>query len=140
MAISAFEDSIPPMFTSKLKTFESQRLAEEQLFHGHDYVIRCPAKTFVPEKLFIDWLQTRFIPRIGNLRTKLNYSGPIILLIDGHASHITPRIVAFTGSAQIVLIRLVAHSSHIGQPLDLCVFGLFERRNLEDVPHYFGLL
>jgi hypothetical protein len=125
-AISSFRDSIPPMFISKVKTVESQRLAEEQLFHGHDYAIRYAAKTFVAEKLFINWSQTQFVPRIANLRTKLNYSGPVILLIDGHASHITPRVVAFSGSAQIVLIRLVAHSSHISQPLDLCVFGLFK--------------
>jgi hypothetical protein len=125
-AISAFGGSIPPMFISKRKTFESGRLAEEQLFHGHDDVIRQTAKTFVTETLFTDWLQTQFICRRANRRTKMNYSGPVILLVDEHASHLTPRVMAFAGSAQIVLIRRGGYSSHIRRPLDMCVFGLLK--------------
>jgi hypothetical protein len=44
-----------------------------------------------------------------------------------HTTHGTPRVMAFAGSQKLSLIRLVVHSSHIAQPLDLCLFGLFER-------------
>jgi hypothetical protein len=54
--------SIPPLFISKNTIFEAERLAEQQLFHGHDYVMRNAEKTFITEVLFIDWLQTQFIP------------------------------------------------------------------------------
>jgi hypothetical protein len=47
-------------------------------------------------------------------------------LIGGYASHITPRVVAYVSSQRIILIRLVAHSSHISQSLDLCVFSRFK--------------
>jgi hypothetical protein len=56
----------------------------------------------------------------------MNYDGPILLLVDGHASHITPRVLAYAASQRIIVIKLVAHSSHVSQPLDLCVFGIFK--------------
>jgi hypothetical protein len=64
-----------------------------------------------------------FIPKHNQLRIKAHYDGPIVLLIDGYASHITPRI-ASAGSQRIILIRLVVHSSHISQSLDLWAFSL----------------
>jgi hypothetical protein len=45
---------------------------------------------------------------------------------DGHSTHVTPLVIAFCGVNRIVLVRLVPHSSHISQPLDLCVFGIFK--------------
>jgi hypothetical protein len=61
--ISEFGDSIPPLFISKNKTFEGEKLGEQQLFRSHDYMIRSAEKTFAIEVLDIDWLQTQFIPR-----------------------------------------------------------------------------
>jgi hypothetical protein len=71
-AISAFGDSIPPLFITKNKTFEKNLLAQQQLFEGHDYTIRTAPKTFMTEVLFIDWVQTVFIPWNENLRRKFN--------------------------------------------------------------------
>jgi hypothetical protein len=111
--VSGFGDSVAPLFISNNKTFEAERLAEQQLFHSHDYVIGSAEKTFVAEALFIGWLQTQFIPKTDQLRIQAHYDGPLIFLIDGDDSHITPRVVAYTGSQRIILIRLVAHSFHI---------------------------
>jgi hypothetical protein len=60
------------------------------------------------------------------MRIKAQYDGPIALLIDGNASHITPRVGAYAGSQRIILVRLVTHSPHISRPLDLCAFSLFK--------------
>jgi hypothetical protein len=125
-AISAFGDSTPPLFISKLKTFEEPLLATQKLYSGHDYTIRSAPRTFITEVLFIDWLETVFLPRIAELQRKLAYDGPVILLVYGHSTHVTPRVIAFCGARKILLIRLVPHSSHVAQPLDLCVFGLFK--------------
>jgi hypothetical protein len=125
-AISAFGDSTYPLFISKLKTFEKTVLADQKLYEGHDYTIRSAPKTFITEVLFIDWLETIFLPRIAELRRKFAYDGPSILIIDGHATHGTPRVIAFCGARKVLLIKLVPHSSHLTQPLDLCVFGLFK--------------
>jgi hypothetical protein len=47
--ISVFGDSIPPRFISKNKnkTFETEKLAEQQLFHGRDYMMKSAEKTFI---------------------------------------------------------------------------------------------
>jgi hypothetical protein len=89
-AISALGDSTPPTFISKNKTFISEALARQKLYHDHGYVIRNSAKTFMTKVLFIDWPQTQFIPRNNELGRKIDSDGPIILLVDGHTSHITP--------------------------------------------------
>jgi hypothetical protein len=47
-------------------------------------------------------------------------------LIDDHETHITSRVVASASSQQIILIKLVPHSSHVSQPLNLCVFRVFK--------------
>jgi hypothetical protein len=57
-AISAFGDSTPPLFITKNKTFQKETLEAQQLYHGHDYVVRNSAKTFITEILFLDWLET----------------------------------------------------------------------------------
>jgi hypothetical protein len=125
-AISAFGDSTPPMFISKNITFERDKLATMLLFESHDYTIRHSPSTFINEVLFIDWIENVFLTRINCLRSKMNYNGKVVLIVDGHASHVTPRVVAFAASQDIILIRLVAHSSHIAQPLDFCLFGMFK--------------
>jgi hypothetical protein len=124
-AISAFGDCIYPLFISKLKTFEKALLAAQKLYEGHDYAIRSAPRTFVTEVLFIDWLDTIFPPRIPELRRKFDYDGPSILIVDRHSTHVTPRVITLWAARNVIMIRLIAHSSHLAQPLDLCVFGLF---------------
>jgi hypothetical protein len=125
-AISAFGHSTRPMFISKNKTFPSEALAEQQFNHDHGYVVRNSAKAFMTKVLFIDWLQTQFIPKNDEFRRKICYDGPIILFVDGHTGHITSRVLAYAASQKIIVIKLVTHSSHVSQPLDLCVFNVFK--------------
>jgi hypothetical protein len=89
-------------------------------------VIREAAKTFITEVLFMDWLQTQFIPRHEETRARRNHIRPVILAVDGQASHVTPRVVAFADLRQITIVKLGAYSSHASQPLDLCAFGVSE--------------
>jgi hypothetical protein len=124
IVISALGDSTCPMFITKNKTFDETSLATQKLFEEHDYTVRTAHKTFITEVLFIDWLQNVFIPKVNHLRERAKSDGKVVLILDGHASHVTPRVIAFAGSQKLSLIRLVPYSSHITQPLDLRVFGL----------------
>jgi hypothetical protein len=126
MSISALGDSTCPLFISKLKTFEKALLAAQKLYEGDDYAIRSAPRMFIIKVLFIDWLDTIFLPRISELRWKFHYDGPSILIIDGYSTHVTLRVIALCGAWNVIMIRLVAHSSHLEQPLDLGVFGLFK--------------
>jgi hypothetical protein len=125
-AISAFGDSIRPLFISKLKTFGKALLAGQKLSERHDYAIRSAPRTLIAEVLFIDWLHTIFLPRISELQRKFDYDGPSILIVDGYSTYATPRVIALCGPRHVITIRLVAHSSHRAQPIYLCVFGLFK--------------
>jgi hypothetical protein len=125
-AISAFGDSTCPLSISKLKTFEKVLLAAKILYEGHDCAIRSAPRTFITEVLFIDWLDTIFLPRISELLRKFDYDGPSILSVEGHSTHVTPRVVVLCGARNVITITIVVHSSHLAQPLDLFVFGSFK--------------
>jgi hypothetical protein len=122
----AFGDSTYPYFISENKTFEKPALEAQQLFEGHDYTIRTSPKKFITETLFVGRIEMVFLVRINYFRQKFAYEGPVILLVDGHSTHVTPRVIAFCAAKRIILIRLVSHSSHISQPLNLCVFEIFK--------------
>jgi hypothetical protein len=125
-AISAFGDSTYPDSISKNKTFDKTALEAQQLFEGHDYTIRTSPKTFITETLFIDWIEMVFLVRINYFRQKFAYEGPVILLVDGRSTHVTPRLIPFCGANPIILLQVVPHSSHISQSPDLCGFGIFK--------------
>jgi hypothetical protein len=72
------------------------------------------------------WLRTVFLAWKENLCRKFQYKGPIIRFLDRDASHIKPQVFSYTGSQVILIIQLVADSSHISQPLDLCAFRIFK--------------
>ena len=46
-----------------------------------------------------------------------------MLLIDGHASHITTQVIDYCISQKIILLCLPAHTTHLLQPLDVGVFA-----------------
>jgi hypothetical protein len=124
-AISAFGDWTYAFFISKLKTFGKTLPAAQKLYKGYDYTIRSASRTFMTKILFIYWLETFFLPRISGLRQKVDYNGPGILVVDGHSTHVTPPVIALCEIRKIILVRLVPHSSRVAQPLELCLFALF---------------
>jgi hypothetical protein len=77
---------------------EEERLARHELFHGHDYEMKSAEELFRTEVLFIDSVQMQLIPENDHLKIKARYDGPIGFLIDGHATHSTPRVAAYAGS------------------------------------------
>jgi hypothetical protein len=44
---------------------------------------------------------------VTNLPDKTEYSGKIVLIVDDHVIHVTPRVIAFAGSQKLPLIQLV---------------------------------
>jgi hypothetical protein len=89
-------------------------------------VIRSAPKTFTRELLVIDELENIFLPHTSELRTKSTYDCPSLLVLDGHSTEVTVRVIALCAARKIILIKLLPHSSHLVQSLDLCVSGLFK--------------
>jgi hypothetical protein len=113
-------------FISKLKTVEKhfslQRMFTGVMVARFGSAPRTFIAEFIAEVLFIDLLEIIFGP-ISEFRRKFDCDDPSILIVDEHSTFMMLHVIALDGARNVTLIRLVAHSSHLAQPLDLCVFG-----------------
>ena len=71
---------------------------------------------WMDSNLFYTWITETFHPSVQVKR-------PILLLVDGHSTHINLETSEFCRENGIVLYCLLEHASHIMQPLDLCLFS-----------------
>jgi hypothetical protein len=70
------------------------------------------------------WFKNSFIPQA----TARNTSGkPILLIYDGHGSHEKLELINLAQDHNIILFSLPPHTTHKLQPLDVGVFGPFQR-------------
>lgn len=70
---------------------------------------------YVNGEIFLDWLQTQFLPR--------KPLGKVLLILDGHTSHTTNLdFLEFSEENNIILFCLPAHTTHYLQPLDRAFF------------------
>lgn len=67
---------------------------------------------------FFEYIANIFYPWLIQMNIEL----PIILYIDGHASHLTQPLTMFCMAHKIILIALYPNCTHILQPLDVSVF------------------
>jgi hypothetical protein len=66
------------------------------------------------------------LPRIAELWENVADDGPTILAVNGHPTHMMSRVIAPCGALRIILTKGILYSSHLAQPLDLGIFGLFK--------------
>ena len=66
-----------------------------------------------------EWFQRVFEPE-ARRRAR---NQPILLIMDGHGSHITGKLIAACISKSIDLLIMPPHCSHVLKPLDVGVFG-----------------
>jgi len=65
-----------------------------------------------------------FVKHINGLCKERNMEQQkVVLLFDGHCSHLILRIVHLTIQNNIILIRFPSHLTDSLQPLDKCMFG-----------------
>ena len=70
-------------------------------------------------KLCMEWIRNCFEPETRSyLRGEYR-----MLIVDGHASHVSTEFIRFAQEHKIVCLCLPAHSTHLLQPLDVGVFG-----------------
>ena len=71
---------------------------------------------WMSDTVFERWFCDSFIPFVAYLEK------PVILLYDGHGSHLTYATVKAAIEALIIIVCLPPHTSHALQPLDVGVF------------------
>ena len=73
---------------------------------------------WITQEIYFEWFKF-FIKSISPPR-------PVLLIEDGHGSHITLDVIELAHKIDIHLLCLPSHTSHILQPLDIGVFKSFE--------------
>ncbi|KAJ8046390.1 Jerky protein-like-like [Holothuria leucospilota] len=68
--------------------------------------------------VFYEWVANHFHPFLQKENIKL----PVVLLLDGHSSHLSLEVTSFCAENGIILFCLPAHCSHVLQPCDLSLF------------------
>ena len=66
---------------------------------------------------FLSWLTNVFIPTTAHLNR------PLLLVMDGHMSHVSLEIIRLLKATAIIYLILPPHTSHGLQPLDLVLFS-----------------
>ncbi|XP_063971661.1 uncharacterized protein LOC135159573 [Lytechinus pictus] len=70
--------------------------------------------------IFLTYMKTHFLPFVDERRKAEEH---VLLICDGHKSHITPDVIDFAREKNIVIFILPAHTSHFLQPLDVGLFS-----------------
>ena len=124
-AISAAGDVIPPMHI-----FSGQRFRYNPLEGGvSEAYFAKSEKGWITTELFYGWLANHFILRIPPIR-------PVVLLVNGHSTHIDIEISKLCKEKGILLYCLPPHSSHITQPLDVGFYGPLKQAWKKAVTNY----
>lgn len=82
---------------------------------------------WIDKDIFEEHCRNVVIPSFVARRTKLgdpNARG--LFLVDGHTSRINDQLMQKFKDNLIDVVTFVSHTSHLLQPLDLCVFGVFK--------------
>ncbi|XP_060553673.1 uncharacterized protein LOC132714771 [Ruditapes philippinarum] len=116
---NALGNAIPPYFIFKGKRYYEDLL--EGASPGSRGVVSDSG--WSNSTIFKRYLEEHFLPLIGGGGTK---DDPILLILDGHASHVPPSLIEWAKERHLILFVLPAHTSHVLQPLDVAVFGPFK--------------
>lgn len=71
-------------------------------------------KGWMDSATFLDWFKNHFVKNIPPAR-------PVMLIFDGHASHVTLDLVNAAREENIILLKLPSNSTSMLQPLDVGV-------------------
>ena len=109
-AISAAGDALPPMHI-----FPGTRFKYNPMLNCVDGACFGHSPTgWISTELFYGWIANHFAKRVS--------VRPVVLLVDGHSSHIDIHTSKFCRENNILLYCLPPHSSHLTQPLDVSFF------------------
>ena len=85
-------------------------------FDGPDDALYAKSDSgWIDSELFLSWMNKAFLKHCGSQR-------PVLLFVDGHASHITLDVIDVAKENDVILFCLPPHTTHALQPLDVSVF------------------
>ncbi len=85
-------------------------------FKGPDDAVYAKSESgWVDSDLFLAWMKKIFLVHAVSQR-------PVILIVDGHGSHVNLELIDLARNNNIILFCLPPHTTHLLQPLDVSVF------------------
>lgn len=73
---------------------------------------------WMTSEAFYEYIVNCFYPWLLSTKIKL----PVVLFVDGHASHISYHLSEFCAEKGVILIALFPNATHIHQPMDVSLF------------------
>ncbi|XP_076089920.1 uncharacterized protein LOC143061944 [Mytilus galloprovincialis] len=125
--MSATAHYLPPMLV-----FPGERFRFNPLEGFTEAVLGRTKTGWMDSELFYTWVRDHFITAIKDRKVKL----PVILLVDGHTSHISLETAQLCKSENVILYCLLEHASHILQPCDVTLFGPLKKHWRDSVRDY----
>ena len=113
--VSASGVALPPLMIYPRKKAVPEKLKVGSL---PGTIFRNSESGWITQDIYTDWFKY-FLECIPPAR-------PVLLIEDGHASHITIDVIELARANNIHLLCLPSHTSHILQPLDIGVFHSFK--------------
>jgi hypothetical protein len=120
--VSAAGEALPSFIIVKGASLQERWFRDWQ-DQGHDPNTSwtCTDSGFINEEKAVEWLD-HFIENAHISRRHRTIRPHCLLLMDGHTSHIGPEFIDKCYEFGIVPFCLLPHTTHILQPLDVCVF------------------
>ena len=113
---------IPLLFITKRISLEEGLLIN---FYGK-VIIEYQQSGFMNRSIFIKWFK-KFIEFNNMKKILYNYKGTTVIIMDNFVVHHDDEIIELCKKNKIQILWLKPHTSHICQPLDLCIFGVQKR-------------
>jgi hypothetical protein len=113
--ISAVGTKLRPLIIFKGKSVQAQWFTHDDI---PDYFYTSSENGWTSNVIAINWLHKIFIPETQPADGEVR-----MLVMDGHGSHISVDFLFDCKKANIQLVFLPPHSSHVTQPLDLTCFS-----------------
>lgn len=117
--VNAAGQKLDPLIVFKGRHMYKQWMLESPEKYDFNLAYAASKRGWMETNIFYDYMLKVIIPNLGEDR-------PVLLLYDGHVSHVDDKVVALAVENNITILKLPAHTSHLLQPLDLAVFKSFK--------------
>nr|XP_026494170.1 uncharacterized protein LOC113399291 [Vanessa tameamea] len=118
LGASASGEKLPPLIVYKGKNvWETWTSAEA--YPGTSYA--ATKNGWMETEVFESFFKKTFLPIVKD-------KCPVLLIYDGHSTHVGLNIIEEARKANITILKLPPHTSHVLQPLDIAVMKPFKDR------------
>ncbi|CAH2102386.1 unnamed protein product [Euphydryas editha] len=117
---SASGKKLPPLIVFKGKFVWDQWMADlDPVDYDFEISYAASAKGWMETDIFFNYIEKVLIPNLGEQR-------PVLVIYDGHSTHVNVRVVQLAIQNNIIILKLPPHTSHLLQPMDIAVFKSFK--------------